>query len=53
MTNIESHIKRKIRECFEANSVHSLDTKGYVSKSEYNLISGIKMKDFQDDFERR
>ncbi len=50
-TNIEEHIKREIRKRFEANSEHSLDTDGYVSESEYNLISGIKMEDFQEDFE--
>jgi hypothetical protein len=51
MTNIENRIKNKIWECFEANSVHSLDLDGYVSKSEGNLVSGIEMKDFQKDFE--
>jgi len=51
MTNIENQIKKKIWDCFEANSEYSLDIDGYVSKPEYNLISGIKMKDFQEDFE--
>jgi len=50
-TNIEEQIKREIRKRFEANSEHSLDTDGYVSEPEYNLISGIKMEDFQGDFE--
>ncbi len=51
MTNIENLIKKKIWEYFKVNSVHSLDAKGYVSKPEYNLVSGIEMKDFQEDFE--
>jgi hypothetical protein len=50
MTNIENRIKRKILECFEANSEYSLDIDGYVSEPEYNLVSGIKMEDFQGDF---
>tara|TARA_B100000315_G_C14560669_1_gene580405 strand:+ start:1302 stop:2117 length:816 start_codon:yes stop_codon:yes gene_type:complete len=51
MVNIENLIKRKIWEYYEANSENSLDTNGYVSKPEYNLISGIEMDDFRGDFE--
>jgi len=50
--NIENRIKKIIWECFESNSEYGLDLDGYVSKPEYNLNSGIKMEDFQEDFER-
>ena len=52
MTNIENRIKKKIWKYFEKCSSYSLDDRGYVSSPEYNLLPGIKLKDFQDDFEK-
>ena len=43
MAKIGNRIKKKIWECFEANSEYSLDIDGYVSEPKYNLISEIKM----------
>jgi len=51
MTNIENHIRKKIWECFKANSENSLDPDGYVSEPEYNLIPGIEIEGFREDFE--
>jgi hypothetical protein len=51
MANIENCIKKKIWECFDASSEYCLGLDGYVSKSEYNLVPGIEMRDFQEDFE--
>ena len=45
-----SMIIKKIWECFEKCSSCILDDKGYLSSLEYNLLPGIELKDFQEDF---
>ena len=50
MGDFLSHIKQKLWERFKEKSISTIDKNGYVLTPQENLLPGINLADFEDDY---